>query len=161
MCVCLLYEHFCAYACAYVRIRDEIAFHWTIQASWLYVSTSDIRICTAYRVTLFPLCLIHMQSCKSRSGVEWHVVSLALCMYVHICYLYSKDGVLLGYIMVAHQFHCLCYCLCLQDGFTAILEATHNDHLTVLRTLVEQYGGNVLHREKVKSYIASFTKGET
>ena len=41
-------------------------------------------------------------------------------------------------------------CLCLQEGFTAILKAALNGHLTVLRTLAEQYGGNVLHRKKVK-----------
>ena len=43
-------------------------------------------------------------------------------------------------------------CLCLQEGYTAILIAAVYGHLTVLRTLVEQYGGNVLHREKVKCY---------
>ena len=32
----------------------------------------------------------------------------------------------------------------------AILKAAHKGHLTVLQTLVEQYGGNVLHRNKVK-----------
>ena len=42
--------------------------------------------------------------------------------------------------------------LCLQEGLTAILIAALYGHLTVLRTLVEQYGGNLLHREKVKSY---------
>ena len=41
-------------------------------------------------------------------------------------------------------------CLCPQEGFTAFLTAAHNGHLIVLRTLVEQYGGNVLHRKKVK-----------
>ena len=59
--------------------------------------------------------------------------------------------------MMAHQFHCLCFCFCLQEGYTAILEAARNGHLTLLQTLVEQYGGNVLHREKVKSYITCFT----
>ena len=44
-------------------------------------------------------------------------------------------------------------CLCLQEGFTAILIAALYGHLTVLRTLVEQYGGNLLHREKVKCYM--------
>ncbi len=46
-------------------------------------------------------------------------------------------------------------CLCLQEGFTAILKASLNGHLTVLRTLVEQYGGNLLHRNKVKYYMMS------
>ena len=46
-------------------------------------------------------------------------------------------------------------CLCLQKGFTAILAAALYGHLTVLRTLVEQYGGNVLHRKKVKCYMMS------
>ena len=41
-------------------------------------------------------------------------------------------------------------CVCLQEGFTAALKAALNGRLTVLRTLVEQYGGNVLHRTKVK-----------
>ena len=41
-------------------------------------------------------------------------------------------------------------CVCLQEGFTAALKAALNGRLTVLRTLVEQYGGNVLHRKKVK-----------
>ena len=39
--------------------------------------------------------------------------------------------------------------LCLQEGVTAILIAAFYCHLTVLRTLVEQYGGNVLNRYKV------------
>ena len=42
--------------------------------------------------------------------------------------------------------------LCLQEGFTAVLKASLNGHLTVVQTLVEQYGGNVLHRKKVKCY---------
>ena len=46
-------------------------------------------------------------------------------------------------------------CLCLQEEYTAILTAALNGHLTVLRTLVEQYGGNVLHRKKVKCYMMS------
>ena len=80
-----LYEYFCAYACTYVRICDEIVSHWTIQASWLYVSTSDIRICTAYTVTLFHLCLIYMQSCKSRSGVEWQSFPWPyVCTYISV-----------------------------------------------------------------------------
>ena len=33
---------------------------------------------------------------------------------------------------------------------TAVLTAAFYGHLTVLRTLVEQYGGNLLHRDKVK-----------
>ena len=45
--------------------------------------------------------------------------------------------------------------LCLQEGLTAILAAALYGHLTVLRTLVEQYGGNVLHRNKVKCYMMS------
>ena len=44
-------------------------------------------------------------------------------------------------------------CLCLQEGFTAVLKAALNGHLTVLQTLVEQYGGDVLHRTKVSDYI--------
>ena len=44
-------------------------------------------------------------------------------------------------------------CLCQQEGYTAILIAAVYGHLTVLRTLVEQYGGNLLHREKVKYYM--------
>ena len=40
--------------------------------------------------------------------------------------------------------------LCVQEGFTAILKAAGNGHLTVVQTLVEQYGGNVLHRNKVQ-----------
>ena len=40
--------------------------------------------------------------------------------------------------------------LCVQEGFTAILKAAGNGHLTVVQTLVEQYGGNVLHRKKVQ-----------
>ena len=35
----------------------------------------------------------------------------------------------------------------------ATLIAAFYGHLTVLRTLVEQYGGNLLHREKVKCYM--------
>ena len=37
----------------------------------------------------------------------------------------------------------------LQKGLTATLIAACKGHLTVLETLVEQYGGNVLHRMKV------------
>ena len=40
----------------------------------------------------------------------------------------------------------------LQNGWTATLTAAYKGHLTVLETLVEQYGGNVLHRMKVKCY---------
>ena len=40
--------------------------------------------------------------------------------------------------------------LFLQNGWTATLIAAYKGHLTVLETLVEQYGGNVLHRMKVK-----------
>ena len=43
--------------------------------------------------------------------------------------------------------------LCLQEGWTATLIAAFYGHLTVLRTLVEQYGGNLLHRKKVKCYM--------
>ena len=45
--------------------------------------------------------------------------------------------------------------LCLQEGLTAILIAALYGHLPVLRTLVERYGGNLLHREKVKCYMMS------
>ena len=48
-------------------------------------------------------------------------------------------------------------CLCLQEGYTAILKASLNGHLTVLRTLVEQYGGNLLQRKKVKCYMTIVT----
>ena len=41
------------------------------------------------------------------------------------------------------------FVLCLQKGWTATLKAAYKGHLTVLETLVEQYGGNVLHRMKV------------
>ena len=37
----------------------------------------------------------------------------------------------------------------LQKQFTAILKAAYKGHLSVLQTLVEQYGGNVLHSNKV------------
>ena len=41
-------------------------------------------------------------------------------------------------------------CLRLQLGLTAILAASFNGHLTVVQTLVEQYGGDMLHRKRVK-----------
>ena len=62
-------------------------------------------------------------------------------------YLYSKD-VYIWYINVCLVFASV-VCVCLQEGFTAVLTAAHNGRLTVLRTLVEQYGGDVLHRKKV------------
>ena len=38
----------------------------------------------------------------------------------------------------------------LQEGWTATLKAAYKGHLTVLETLIEHYGGNVLHRKKVE-----------
>ena len=38
----------------------------------------------------------------------------------------------------------------LQDGWTATLKAAYKGHLAVLQMLVEEYGGNVLHRKKVR-----------
>ena len=61
-------------------------------------------------------------------------VSLKVAVHMHVC----------SFAFVV--------CPCLQEGVTAILKAAVNGHFTVLQALVEQYGGNVLHRRKVQSY---------
>ena len=75
-----------------------------------------------------------------------------LCTYVFDLLLVKYKWCVVLSIVMEHQFHCLCCLSRLQEGLTAIMTATINGHLTVLRTLVEQYGGNVLHRTKVKCY---------
>ena len=91
---------------------------------------------------------------------------LVLILYVLSCIGPLVSGVGWNFFSAIHLYCCkvkMCRCgtwifalplpllfVCLQEGFTAVLRAALNGHLTVLRSLVEQYGGNVLHRTKVK-----------
>ena len=62
--------------------------------------------------------------------------------YITSCHIHWIRWDLNSFASVVHLY--------LQEGFTAILKAALKGHLTVLQTLVEQYGGNVLHRNKVR-----------
>ena len=85
------------------------------------------------------------------------VLEMYICTSIfYLLFLQYKWYIVLSVVM-EHQFHCLLsvVCLCIQEGLTAILKASFYGHLAVLRTLVEQYGGNLLHRKKVKCYMTS------
>ena len=95
-------------------------------------------------VALFHLCVMYKTNKSRRGSIEHDVLSAMSSGIVRMC-----NYIATACTMGPHSFASAVY-LCVQEGFTAILKAALNGHLTVVQTLVEQYGGNVLHRNKVQ-----------